>query len=112
MGPIASSVNDLKIMTEVLFKAYILDTKLPPLPFDNEAYNSLTGIRASKKLRIGYYDSLPLFESSVSVKRGIKIAKEKLEALGHTLVPFKISLEENLALKKAHTQACVIGVFG
>jgi hypothetical protein len=35
-----------------------------------------------------------------------------LEAEGCTLVPFKISYEENLALKQAHTQACVIGVFG
>jgi Asp-tRNA(Asn)/Glu-tRNA(Gln) amidotransferase A subunit family amidase len=103
MSPIGLSVNDVKIMTEVLFKAYVHDTKLPPLPFDNEAYNSLTGIKASKRLRIGYFDTLPLFESSVSTKRAIKIAKEKLEALGHTLVPFKISLEENLALKKALT---------
>ena len=28
------------------------------------------------------------------------------------MVPFKLSHEENLALKRAHTQACVLGVFG
>ena len=41
MGPIGSSVNDLKVMTEVLFKAYHQDSKLPPLPFNNETYNAL-----------------------------------------------------------------------
>jgi hypothetical protein len=63
----------------------------------------LTNKNARRKLRIGYFDSLPLFESSQSVKRAIKIAKEKLEAEGCTLVPFKISYDENLALKNAHT---------
>jgi hypothetical protein len=41
MGPIASSVNDVKVMTEVLFKAYHQDSKLPPLPFNNETYDAL-----------------------------------------------------------------------
>ena len=63
----------------------------------------MTNKNARRKLRIGYFDSLPLFESSQSVKRAIKIAKEKLEAEGCTLVPFKISYDENLALKNAHT---------
>jgi Asp-tRNA(Asn)/Glu-tRNA(Gln) amidotransferase A subunit family amidase len=52
-----------------------------------------------KGMRIGYYDSLPNFEASKAMKRAIRIAKEKLEAVGCTLVPFKISLEENIELK-------------
>lgn len=112
MGPIGSSVNDIKVMTEVLFKAFLQDSKLPPLPFNNDTYNAIVQLKTSRKLRIGYFDTLPLFESSASIKRAIRIAKDKLEAQGHTLVPFKISYEENLALKKAHTQACVIGAFG
>jgi len=85
---------------------------LPPLPFNEQNYQALANKSGRRKLRIGYYDTLPLFESSQSVKRAIKIAKEKLEAEGCTLVPFKISYEENFALKKYHSQACVIGVFG
>lgn len=80
MGPIGSSVNDIKIMTEVLFKAYMHDSLLPPLPFNNDTYNEIVQLRTSRKLKIGYYDTLPLFESSDSIKRAIRIAKEKLEA--------------------------------
>jgi len=64
MGPIASSVNDVKVMTEVLFKAYHQDSNLPPLPFNNETYNALIQPKSQRKLKIGYFDTLPLFESS------------------------------------------------
>jgi len=61
---------------------------------------------------VGYFDEMPLVPTSASMKRAIKIAKEKLEGQGYNLVPFKISEEENITLKKVHTSACTLGCFG
>lgn len=55
---------------------------------------------------------MPLIPTSVSMKRAVNIAKEKLQKQGHTLVPFKISEEENIMLKMIHTSGCALGCFG
>jgi hypothetical protein len=110
VGPLATTMNDLKIATESILKSFMIDSSLPPLPFNNQAYQEI--VSRKKKLRVGYFDEMPLMPSSASIKRAIKIAKEKLEAQGYNLVPFKISEEENLTLKRVHTSACTLGIFG
>lgn len=41
-----------------------------------------------KKLRIGFYEEFDYFPATPGVQRAVRIAKEKLEALGHELIPF------------------------
>ena len=42
----------------------------------------------TNKLRIGFYEEVDYFPCTPGVRRAIRVAKEKLEALGHELVPF------------------------
>ena len=41
-----------------------------------------------KKLKIGYYEDDCFFPTTPGIRRAIQIAKSKLEASGHELVPF------------------------
>lgn len=41
-----------------------------------------------RNLRIGYYEDDGYIPTTPGVRRAIQIAKSKLEALGHELVPF------------------------
>ncbi len=40
------------------------------------------------KLRIGFYEEVDYFPCTPGIRRAVRVAKEKLEALGHELVPF------------------------
>jgi len=66
-------MNDLKLATETILKSFLLDSSLPPLPFNDQSYQDI--ISRKRKLKIGYFDELPLIPTSVSIKRAIKIAK-------------------------------------
>lgn len=44
--------------------------------------------KLTSKLRIGFYEEVDYFPSTPGVRRAIRIAKEKLEGLGHELIPF------------------------
>ena len=35
IGPLAATMNDLKLATESILKSYMIDSALPPLPFNN-----------------------------------------------------------------------------
>lgn len=74
-GPLGKSFADIKVASELMFKSNEIDPFVPPLPFDHATFNEFT----SKKLRIGYFDDLPLFPSTSSVKRGVNLAVEKLK---------------------------------
>ena len=42
----------------------------------------------SNKLRIGYYEECEYFPCTPGVWRAVRVAKEKLQELGHELIPF------------------------
>ncbi|KAK4023161.1 hypothetical protein OUZ56_008590 [Daphnia magna] len=58
------------------------DPDLLPIPWNEQMFT------VSSKLRIGYYEECDYFPCTPGVRRAIRIAKEKLEALGHELIPF------------------------
>ncbi len=58
------------------------DFYVAPLPFQEAIFSN------EKKLKIGFYDDDGWFEPVPACKRAVHMAKEGLEAAGHTLVPF------------------------
>ena len=60
------------------------------MPFDLMRYEATL----NKKMTIGYYDDMSLLPSSDATKRAVRLVKEKLESLGHTLVHFPLSMED------------------
>ena len=63
-------------------------------------------------MRIGWFDSMPNFPTSISVKRAISIAKVKLEKEGYILVPFKISKEEHDTMSRIFFACTCIAFVG
>lgn len=87
-----------------------LDNNAAPLPFNESAFLEITNKK--KKLRIGYFEEMPNFPTTVSVKRAISIAKAKLEQEGYIVVPFKVSQEENEIANEIFVSCAAIGFFG
>ncbi|XP_064415780.1 fatty-acid amide hydrolase 1-like [Latimeria chalumnae] len=86
LGPMARDVDSLALcMKAVLCQdMFDLDPNVPPLPFNDEVYNS------KKKLRIGYYDRDGFWLPHPSMRRAVMETKKLLEAAGHTLVQFPL----------------------
>ena len=82
---------------ETLFLGHEVDLNIPPMPFNEAVFYEAT---KKKGMRIGYFDDMPLFRTTPSVKRAVDMVRKKLEALGHTLVPFNISEKENFTARK------------
>lgn len=59
-----------------------LDPSVPPLPFREEVYTS------SQPLRVGYYETDNYTMPTPAMTRALLETKKRLEAAGHTLVPF------------------------
>ncbi|CAD5112310.1 DgyrCDS1536 [Dimorphilus gyrociliatus] len=85
-GPMARDIDTIRYFLEnVLVDEYFkMDPLAYPIPFNKEMYNS------TRKLKIGYYDSLNYCKSFPVVRRSIKMAKEQLEKKGYELVPFEL----------------------
>ncbi|KAJ7332772.1 hypothetical protein JRQ81_014952 [Phrynocephalus forsythii] len=83
-GPIAKDVDGLVLCMKALLcdEMFMLDSAVPPLPFNEEIYSS------SKPLRIGYYDGDGYFEPSPSMRRAVQETRKFLQEAGHTLIPF------------------------
>ena len=92
-GTLASNAKDVKLSMAAIMQQpmFDMDNKVPPLPFNEEIFQKTLN---NSHLRIGYYDSIDDLPTSTAVRRAIRLAKEKLESLGHELVPFPISSEE------------------
>ncbi|XP_013377042.1 PREDICTED: fatty-acid amide hydrolase 1 [Chinchilla lanigera] len=84
VGPIARDVESLALCLRALLceDMFRLDPTVPPLPFREEVYAS------SKPLRVGYYETDNYTRPSPAMKRALLETKQRLEAAGHTLVPF------------------------
>ncbi|CAG7834509.1 unnamed protein product [Allacma fusca] len=60
------------------------DPKIPPIPWNPEIHES------TRKLRIGYFSSIPFFPPVGDTIDVVEKAVEALKSLGHTLVPIEI----------------------
>ncbi|KAG5452174.1 Fatty acid amide hydrolase [Clonorchis sinensis] len=89
-GPVARKVDDLagvmrSLLTPVMFD---LDPRVPPMPFNEEAYNG----SSKKKLTIGFYRTFRdpcLMPAAAVVGEAINHAAATLGKAGHRIVRFK-----------------------
>ena len=63
-----------------------------------------------RKLRIGFFEDTSDLGSGPSVKRAIRMVKEKLERLGHEVVPFNFYHNEAEEYSSIYTSVVSIGV--
>lgn len=84
VGPMARDVDSLALCLKALLceDLFRLDPTIPPLPFREEIY------RSSRPLRVGYYETDNYTMPSPAMRRAVIETKQRLEAAGHTLVPF------------------------
>ncbi|GAA6086239.1 vitamin D3 hydroxylase-associated protein-like [Tachysurus ichikawai] len=85
VGPMARDVESLALCMRALLctDMFTLDPTVPPIPFNQQVYES------SEPLRIGYYENDGYFQPSPSMSRALRETRELLEQEGHTLIPFK-----------------------
>uniref|UniRef100_A0A8C1XJH7 Fatty-acid amide hydrolase 1 n=1 Tax=Cyprinus carpio TaxID=7962 RepID=A0A8C1XJH7_CYPCA len=85
LGPLAWDVESLALCMQALLcqDMFSLDPTVPPIPFNQEVYES------SEPLRIGYYENDGYLQPSPSMARAFRETKDLLERAGHTLVPFQ-----------------------
>lgn len=90
VGPMARDVESLALCMRALLceDMFRLDPTVPPLPFKEEVYAS------NRPLRVGYYETDNYTMPTPAMKRALLETKQKLEAAGHTLIPF---LPSNIA---------------
>ncbi|XP_004599493.2 fatty-acid amide hydrolase 1 [Ochotona princeps] len=84
VGPMARDVESLAMCLRALLceDMFRLDPSVPPLPFREEVYTS------SQPLRVGYYETDNYTMPTPAMRRAVLETKKRLEAAGHTLVPF------------------------
>ncbi|XP_004285814.1 fatty-acid amide hydrolase 1 [Orcinus orca] len=84
VGPMARDVESLALCLRALLceDMFHLDPSVPPLPFREEVYTS------SQPLRVGYYETDNYTMPTPAMTRALLETKKRLEAAGHTLVPF------------------------
>ncbi|KAI4889973.1 hypothetical protein NFI96_024360 [Prochilodus magdalenae] len=85
IGPMARDVESLALCMRALLckDMFTLDPTVPPIPFNQQVYES------SDRLRIGYYENDGYLQPSPSMVRALQETKKLLEQAGHTLIPFK-----------------------
>ncbi|KAF6719175.1 Fatty-acid amide hydrolase 1 [Oryzias melastigma] len=83
-GPMARDVDSLVLCMRALLcdHMFSLDPSIPPLPFNEQIYQS------SRPLRIGFLENDGFTEGSPSMVRAVREVKVLLEQAGHTVVPF------------------------
>ncbi|KAK2888797.1 hypothetical protein Q8A67_014172 [Cirrhinus molitorella] len=84
-GPMGRDVESLALCMRALLcqDMFSMDPTVPPIPFNQEVYES------SEPLRIGYYENDGYHQPSPSMARAFRETKDLLERAGHTLVPFQ-----------------------
>ncbi|KAG7326172.1 hypothetical protein KOW79_009573 [Hemibagrus wyckioides] len=85
VGPLARDVDSLALCMRALLctDMFTLDPTVPPIPFNQQVYES------TEPLRIGYYENDGYLQPSPSMSRALRETKELLEQAGHTLILFK-----------------------
>uniref|UniRef100_A0A8C2CW55 Fatty-acid amide hydrolase 1 n=1 Tax=Cyprinus carpio TaxID=7962 RepID=A0A8C2CW55_CYPCA len=81
LGPLARDVESLALCMQALLcqDMFSLDPTVPPIPFNQEVYES------SEPLRIGYYENDGYLQPSPSMARAFRETKDLLERAGHTV---------------------------
>ena len=84
-GPLAKTVDDCAMFMKAVCTPDLFagDLNVPPLPFDEEAYQDKT------KLKIGYFKTDGWFEPCATSKRALEETLAALTKAGHTCVPFE-----------------------
>ncbi|KAM9483194.1 fatty-acid amide hydrolase 1-like [Clarias gariepinus] len=102
IGPMARDVESLALCMRALLctDMFTLDATVPPIPFNQEVYES------SKPLRIGYYENNGYSQPSPSMSRALRETKELLEKAGHTLIPFT-----HPRISTVYNELCMKGVY-
>ena len=85
IGPMARSVEDCALFMKAVCSPVVYkgDRNIPPLDFDEQAYQD------TAKLTIGYYMTDGFMDPVPTGKRAMKEAIAALEKQGHTCVPFQ-----------------------
>jgi Asp-tRNA(Asn)/Glu-tRNA(Gln) amidotransferase A subunit family amidase len=97
MGPLGSSPNDLALMMKVLTEKSShennpkRDAYTQNFPFDIQLYQSIS---QAKGLRIGYFESMGLIETTPASKRAVHEVLDVIRALGHEPVRIQIPNEK------------------
>ncbi|XP_040264432.1 vitamin D3 hydroxylase-associated protein-like isoform X1 [Bufo bufo] len=101
-GPMARDVDSLALFMKAVLcdDLFQLDPTVPPVPFNDEIYNS------RKRLTIGFYDTDGYFLPHPSMRRAVQETKTLLEEAGHKLVPFP-----PIRIEYALNDLCVRGFF-
>ncbi|GAB1608406.1 fatty-acid amide hydrolase 1-like [Argonauta hians] len=83
-GPMAQTAEGLVVALKALFSQTVfdIDYQISPILFQNNLYDS------KQPLRIGYYLTDNIVNSTASCRRAILMAKKALEARGHKVVEF------------------------
>ncbi|CAI9725357.1 Hypothetical predicted protein [Octopus vulgaris] len=84
VGPMAQTADGLIMATKALFsqEVFEMDPQISPIEFQNHLFDG------KRKLRIGYYETDNLVSATPACRRAVLLAKEALEAKGHTVVDF------------------------
>ncbi len=93
VGPMAHSVEDIKLALEVLFHPELnhYDPYVPPLPFKEDLYQKSA---TPGTITIGWLDSIESAPATPAMKRVTALAKSTLEKLGYKVVPVKLAMED------------------
>ncbi|CAG7817001.1 unnamed protein product [Allacma fusca] len=86
-GIMASKAKTLANIYEILLTDAIqnkMDPLTLPIPWNSKLFHS------TEPLRIGYFTSLPYFPTMGDTPETILKAKDALESIGHTVVPFEL----------------------
>lgn len=73
-------------------KIHHLDAQQAPCPWRDQQFQEASSNR--KGLKIGILEDIPFLPSCVSIKRGIRIAKQAAERLGYEVVNIKFEESE------------------
>jgi len=85
MGAMSWKVEDCAMFMKAVCvpKLFEKDLNMPPIKFDNQQYTT------KGSLKIGYFMTDDFFEPCPTARRAMLHTIQKLQAEGHTCVPFK-----------------------
>jgi fatty acid amide hydrolase len=95
VGPLGTCVEDLEMFMRAVCseQMFELDPYVFPIKFNSEQYQEFS---TRKNLKIGYFTYNGLAQCTDSVIRAVTMTKEKLEAMGHTLIEFVVPEPEKM----------------
>jgi len=94
-GPISETVEDAKLVFEVLVNGDNHDPMVPPTPFNHQMHAEA---QKPKKTKIGFIKSLEILPASKATQRAVELAVKALETLGFEVVPFEFSYAEQVEI--------------